>query len=117
MPQTALQDDKHTDPKPEPRPDSLYMMHRVEPHTSKNYAWDCPAERQKEILLNINSKGRKVDIMEIGALPPFKFPVCYFFAASEMMPTSIIVRKWLSDRFAGYSCRGAIASSEHIQLS
>ncbi|KAF8516153.1 hypothetical protein BU17DRAFT_51124 [Hysterangium stoloniferum] len=62
-----------TDPKPDAS--GLYVMHRVNKHSSQNYAWDCPAARNKELLLNINGRDRKVDIMEIGNLPPFKFPL------------------------------------------
>ncbi|KIJ26913.1 hypothetical protein M422DRAFT_55306 [Sphaerobolus stellatus SS14] len=57
-----------------PKPDSTYVMHRVNAHMSKNYAWDYPAAREKEIVLLLNDKARKIDIMEIGALHPFKFP-------------------------------------------
>jgi vacuolar protein sorting-associated protein 13A/C len=39
------------------------------------YAWDFPAAKQKELLLTINGCCREVDILEIGDLVPFKFPV------------------------------------------
>jgi hypothetical protein len=39
------------------------------------YAWDFPAAKQKELLLTINGYRREVDILEIGDLVPFKFPV------------------------------------------
>lgn len=50
-------------------------MHKVTKHSSSNYAWDYPSARDKRLLLNINGKDRAVDIMEIGNLLPFKFPV------------------------------------------
>ncbi|GJJ09687.1 hypothetical protein Clacol_003911 [Clathrus columnatus] len=53
---------------------SSYIMHRVKRHSTLNYAWDLPATRNKELTLLINGKARRVDIMEIGNLPPFKFP-------------------------------------------
>lgn len=61
----------------EPKPDAsgLYVMHKADKHSSSNYAWDCPSARDKRLLLNINGKDRGVDILEIGSLLPFKFPV------------------------------------------
>lgn len=50
-------------------------MHLVKKHSTLDYAWDVPAARTKEILLHIGGKVRCIDIMEIGDLPPFKFPV------------------------------------------
>jgi len=44
-------------------------------HTQTSYAWDYPATRDKRLLLTINGANRAVDIMEIGDLVPFKFPV------------------------------------------
>jgi vacuolar protein sorting-associated protein 13A/C len=40
-----------------------------------NYAWDYPAAKEKRILLVINGWRHPVDILEIGNLMPFKFPV------------------------------------------
>jgi vacuolar protein sorting-associated protein 13A/C len=42
------------------------------------YAWDYPAAKDKKIQLIINSSRRVVDIMEIGDLVPFKFPVFWY---------------------------------------
>lgn len=39
------------------------------------YAWDVPAVRDKKLRLNINDTPRIVDVMEIGTLMPFRFPV------------------------------------------
>ncbi|KAF8509808.1 vacuolar protein sorting-associated protein 13 [Gautieria morchelliformis] len=60
----------------EPKADAsgLYVMHKVDRHSCSNYAWDYPSSREKRLLFNINGKDRKVDIMEIGSLLPFKFP-------------------------------------------
>ena len=52
-----------------------YPTYRVSDHTSSVYAWDFPAAKQKELLLTINGYCREVDILEIGDLVPFKFPV------------------------------------------
>ncbi|KAF8591826.1 vacuolar protein sorting-associated protein 13 [Ramaria rubella] len=59
-----------------PKPDAsdLYVVHRANKHSSIGYAWDCPSAREKQILLNINGRDRRIDILEIGSLVPFKFP-------------------------------------------
>ncbi|KZT30580.1 vacuolar protein sorting-associated protein 13 [Neolentinus lepideus HHB14362 ss-1] len=44
-------------------------------HSSMEYAWDYPAARDKKLLLRIGDASRVVDIMEIGDLMPFRFPV------------------------------------------
>ncbi|EJU02006.1 hypothetical protein DACRYDRAFT_22408 [Dacryopinax primogenitus] len=49
--------------------------YEVRPHSREQYAWDQPAARDKFIKLLINGKDRNIDIMEMGALPPFKFPI------------------------------------------
>lgn len=47
----------------------------VQRHSSLEYAWDYPAAREKKIQLRINDSSRVVDIMEIGDLMPFRFPM------------------------------------------
>lgn len=41
-----------------------------------DYAWDFPASPDKKLALFIGDRVREVDILEIGNLPPFEFPVC-----------------------------------------
>ncbi|KZT54406.1 DUF1162-domain-containing protein [Calocera cornea HHB12733] len=59
----------------EARPGTKRNPYEVMPHSRERYAWDQPAARDKYIKLLINGKERNVDIMEMGALEPFKFPV------------------------------------------
>ncbi|KAH7104413.1 vacuolar protein sorting-associated protein vps13 [Auriculariales sp. MPI-PUGE-AT-0066] len=47
----------------------------LNPRSSMDYAWDNPASVDKAIMLYANGRVRKVDIMEIGALLPFEFPL------------------------------------------
>lgn len=72
FPLTLCQQDARRDPASQDRP----RMYTLEPHTSRPYAWDYPAARDKKIQLIIGSSRRVVDIMEIGDLMPFKFIVC-----------------------------------------
>jgi len=60
------------------------LLYTIQPRTSTPYAWDYPAAKDKKIQLIINSSKRVVDIMEIGDLVPFKFPVIWYnFKATE----------------------------------
>ena len=71
FPLSFCQQDARRDPASQDRP----RMYNLEPHTSRPYAWDYPAARDKKIQLLIGSSRRVVDIMEIGDLMPFKFMV------------------------------------------
>lgn len=46
------------------------------PKTATDYAWDFPASPEKKLAIFIGDRVREVDILEIGNLPPFEFPVC-----------------------------------------
>lgn len=43
------------------------------PFSSVDWVWEYPAERNKRIQIVANGKERLVDVMEIGALTPFRF--------------------------------------------
>lgn len=48
--------------------------YRVDPRSSMDYAWDAPAETDKKLRLKAQGgKERSIDLMEIGALPPYRF--------------------------------------------
>jgi vacuolar protein sorting-associated protein 13A/C len=51
------------------------QMYTLATKTTMRYAWDQPAARDKAIQLIINDARRNVDVLEIGDLVPFKFPV------------------------------------------
>lgn len=53
------------------RPEA-HAMYKLQPRTRMSYAWDYPAAREKKIYLSSNGHARKIDIMEIGNLPPLK---------------------------------------------
>ncbi|KAI5124698.1 hypothetical protein M0805_004304 [Coniferiporia weirii] len=52
-----------------PESDAIY---KVKPGNRVPYAWDFPAMGKKKIYLSCNKRSRKVDIMEIGVLPPLR---------------------------------------------
>lgn len=54
---------------------SSIPRYKLAPHSVTQYAWDQPAAREKKLVLMINDARRVVDIMEIGVLVPFRFPV------------------------------------------
>jgi hypothetical protein len=58
------------------QPSKPLPVYNLAAKTSTNYAWDQPAARDKAIQLRINDARRNVDVLEIGDLVPFKFPVC-----------------------------------------
>ncbi|KZO93498.1 vacuolar protein sorting-associated protein 13 [Calocera viscosa TUFC12733] len=68
-------DGVRTGPDGEERPGTRRNPYEVMPHSRERYAWDQPAARDKYIKLIINGQDRNVDVMEMGALEPFKFPV------------------------------------------
>ncbi|KAJ3092913.1 hypothetical protein HK102_000456 [Quaeritorhiza haematococci] len=49
-----------------------YLVRR---HYSRSYAWDNPSELKKALVLNVNGQSREVDVLEIGQLVPFRYPV------------------------------------------
>ncbi|GAA94842.1 hypothetical protein E5Q_01496 [Mixia osmundae IAM 14324] len=49
--------------------------YRVEPGQTLQYAWDVPSASDKLLRLEISGKDRLLNIMEIGALLPFRFPI------------------------------------------
>ena len=48
------------------------LVNKLKPHTKQNYAWDFPSANDKKIYLYSGDRARRVDIMEIGVLPPLK---------------------------------------------
>ncbi|KAH8926014.1 hypothetical protein BT69DRAFT_1239533 [Atractiella rhizophila] len=49
--------------------------HRVYPNQSQRWAWDEPTAVDKFVKLSIGDSSRAVNLMEIGALTPFRFVV------------------------------------------
>jgi vacuolar protein sorting-associated protein 13A/C len=50
------------------------IRYRLPPRSIMPYAWDYPAARHKEIIINANGKDRRVKLAEIGNLIPMKIP-------------------------------------------
>ncbi|KAF2471810.1 vacuolar protein sorting-associated protein 13 [Lindgomyces ingoldianus] len=50
------------------------IRYRLPPRSIMPYAWDFPAAKNKEIVLNANGRERHVKLAEIGNLIPFKIP-------------------------------------------
>ncbi|KAL5518944.1 VPS13 [Sanghuangporus vaninii] len=53
------------------RPDNDHV-YKVRAGSHLHYAWDFPAMEQKKLYLSCNKRARKIDIMEIGVLPPLR---------------------------------------------
>lgn len=56
----------------------------LKPRSKMKYAWDYPADADKYIRLQINGSERVINILEIGALLPFKF------AARDNLPAGVV---------------------------
>ena len=50
------------------------IRYRLPPRSIMPYAWDYPAAKQKELVINANGKDRHVKLAEIGNLIPMKIP-------------------------------------------
>ncbi|KAI9800700.1 MAG: hypothetical protein M1825_004022 [Sarcosagium campestre] len=51
------------------------IRYRLPPRAIMPYAWDYPAAKLKELIINANGKERHVKLAEIGNLIPMKVPV------------------------------------------
>ncbi|KAI9798111.1 MAG: hypothetical protein M1835_004200 [Candelina submexicana] len=51
------------------------IRYRLPPRSIMAYAWDYPAAKRKELIINGNGKERHVKLAEIGNLIPMKMPV------------------------------------------
>ncbi|KAE8441399.1 hypothetical protein EG329_004988 [Mollisiaceae sp. DMI_Dod_QoI] len=50
------------------------IRYRLPPRSIMPYAWDYPAAKNKELIINANGKERHVKLAEIGNLIPMKIP-------------------------------------------
>jgi hypothetical protein len=75
-------------------------MQGVDPRSSLNYCWDFPSAVNKRIQIIVNNQSRNIDIMEMGDLMPFKFPVrnCRLFQLELVLTTSYVDFLWLQGR-------------------
>jgi len=51
------------------------IRYRLPPRSIMPYAWDYPASKNKDLVLNVNGKERNVKLAEIGPQPPMKLPL------------------------------------------
>lgn len=51
------------------------VRYRLPPRSIMPYAWDYPAAKIKELVINANGKERQIKLAEIGNLIPMKIPV------------------------------------------
>ncbi|CAL3963394.1 unnamed protein product [Diplocarpon coronariae] len=63
-------DDEETEDRSGWRP----IRYRLPPRSIMPYAWDYPAAKQKELIINANGKERHIKLAEIGNLIPMKIP-------------------------------------------
>ncbi|KAJ1653989.1 Vacuolar protein sorting-associated protein 13 [Dispira simplex] len=52
---------------------TLVKKYRLPPGRTMSYSWDYPSMKEKQLVLNVRGRERKVDIQQIGTLVPFKF--------------------------------------------
>lgn len=53
------------------------IRYRLPPRSIMPYAWDYPAAKQKELVINANGKERHIKLAEIGNLIPMKIPASH----------------------------------------
>lgn len=75
------EEDDHTDTSWKP------IRYKLPPRSIMPYAWDFPAAKKKEIVIQANGKERHVRLAEIGNLIPLKVPT----ASGEFMTIDIHV--------------------------
>ncbi|TVY40931.1 Vacuolar protein sorting-associated protein [Lachnellula occidentalis] len=63
-------DDEDTEDRSGWRP----IRYRLPPRSIMPYAWDYPAAKNKELIINANGKERHIKLAEIGNLIPMKIP-------------------------------------------
>jgi vacuolar protein sorting-associated protein 13A/C len=63
-------DDEDTEDRSGWRP----IRYRLPPRSIMPYAWDYPAAKQKELIINAHGKERHIKLAEIGNLIPMKIP-------------------------------------------
>ncbi|KAK4052926.1 Vacuolar protein sorting-associated protein 13 [Microbotryomycetes sp. JL221] len=49
-------------------------QYKLAPQSKLSYAWDLPAENNKQLLIELGGKERVINVLEIGAQVPFRFP-------------------------------------------
>ncbi|SCV68005.1 BQ2448_126 [Microbotryum intermedium] len=49
-------------------------QYQLSPRSKLPYAWDLPAETNKQLQISVNGTTRIVNVLEIGSQLPFKFP-------------------------------------------
>lgn len=62
------------DPDAEDRSGWRPIRYRLPPRSIMPYAWDYPAAKHKEVIINANGKERHIKLSEIGNLIPMKIP-------------------------------------------
>lgn len=53
------------------------IRYRLPPRSIMPYAWDYPAAKHKELIINANGKERHIKLAEIGNLIPMKIPASH----------------------------------------
>ncbi|KAH7346737.1 putative vacuolar protein sorting-associated protein 13 [Rhexocercosporidium sp. MPI-PUGE-AT-0058] len=66
-------DDEETEDRSGWRP----IRYRLPPRSIMPYAWDYPAAKQKELIINANGRERHIKLAEIGNLIPMKIPAAH----------------------------------------
>ncbi|TVY71541.1 Vacuolar protein sorting-associated protein, partial [Lachnellula suecica] len=59
------------------------IRYRLPPRSIMPYAWDYPAAKHKELIINANGKERHIKLAEIGNLIPMKIPALHSAAGAR----------------------------------
>ncbi|TPX42076.1 hypothetical protein SeMB42_g05292 [Synchytrium endobioticum] len=65
--------------------------YRISKGQSRPYAWDQPAAPHKALILHVNGRERGIDVMEIGQLVPFKYPIDAVGRQSGIMAIQVML--------------------------
>ncbi|TPX30777.1 hypothetical protein SmJEL517_g05746 [Synchytrium microbalum] len=65
--------------------------YRIPKGQSRPYAWDQPAASHKALILHVNGRERGIDVMEIGQLVPFKYPVDALGRTNAIMAIQVVL--------------------------
>ncbi|KAJ3291062.1 hypothetical protein HK104_006345 [Borealophlyctis nickersoniae] len=49
--------------------------YKIPAKEARPYAWDNPSSRHKFLTISVNGREREIDVLEIGQLVPFKYPI------------------------------------------
>lgn len=76
------------------------IVYHVPPRSAMPYSWDFPAANLKEIVLVCDNRKRRVQLAEIGELPPAKFGsrVVDLSVVADGIQQALVIQDYVPDR-------------------